>query len=180
MTDFIAQAVDPAKENPVFPSTLPVEVGLGIVLFILLYVFMAKVVVPRFEKLYTERQGRIEGRLDEAEALQAQAQQALENYQEEIHAAQTEAARIRDEARAEGNQVLAEVRAQAKAEADQLIMQTRAELETQRVQVKAELGPEVSRIAVELASRVLGESASDVEADARRRGTIDRFLAERG
>ncbi|SMD14052.1 F0F1 ATP synthase subunit B [Kibdelosporangium aridum] len=180
MFDFTAQAVDPSKESPVFPSTLPVEVPLGIALFIILYVFIAKVVVPRFEKLYTERQNRIEGRIDEAESLQAQAQQALENYQEQIHAAQAEAARIRDEARAEGNQVLAEVRAQAKAEADQLIMETRADLETQRVQVKAELGPEVSRIAVELASRVLGESAADVEADARRRGTIDRFLAERG
>nr|WP_052478605.1 hypothetical protein [Kibdelosporangium sp. MJ126-NF4]CEL19379.1 ATP synthase F0 sector subunit b [Kibdelosporangium sp. MJ126-NF4]CTQ94822.1 ATP synthase F0 sector subunit b (EC 3.6.3.14) [Kibdelosporangium sp. MJ126-NF4] len=85
---------------------------------------------------------------------------------------------VRDEARVEGNQVLAEVRAQAKAQADQLVMETRADLEIQRAQVRQELSPEVSRIAVELASRVLGESAADVETDARRRGTVDRFMAE--
>ncbi|ALG06170.1 F0F1 ATP synthase subunit B [Kibdelosporangium phytohabitans] len=177
LTSVLAAQAD--EQSPIFNPVALIEVPLGLVMFVILYLVIAKVVAPRFEKLYTERHNRIEGRVDEAETLQAQAQQALERYQAEIAATQAEAAGIRDEARAEGNQVLAEVRAQAKAQADQLVAETRADLEIQRAQVKQELEPEVTRIAVRLAGRVLGEPPADVEADARRRGTIDRFLAER-
>lgn len=166
---------DAADQSPIFNPVALVEVPLGLVLFLILYFVLAKIVTPRFEKLYEQRHARIEGRVDEAETMQAQAQQALERYQAAIAAAQAEAARIRDEARADGNEVLAEVRAQAKAEADQLVMQTRADLELQRAQVAQELEPEVTRIAVELAGRVLARPAADVAAEARRLGTIERF-----
>ncbi|ONI78588.1 ATP synthase F0 subunit B [Actinosynnema sp. ALI-1.44] len=158
-----------AAESPIFYSDLLIEVPLGLALFLILYLVLAKVVTPRFEKLYTERHTRVEGRIDEAEAMQAQAQQALERYQAQLVAAQAEAAGIRDQARAEGNEILVEARARAKAQADQLVAEARADLETQRARVKQELAAEVTRIAVELAGRVLNEYPADVEADMRRR-----------
>ena len=49
------------------------------------------------------------------------------------------------------------------------------QLDAQRAQIVAELRADLGRTAVELASKVVGESLED---EARRRGTVDRFLSE--
>jgi F-type H+-transporting ATPase subunit b len=53
------------------------------------------------------------------------------------------------------------------------VAQGRAQLEAQRAQIVAELRADLGRHAVELASRIVGESLED---EARTRGTVDRFL----
>ena len=49
------------------------------------------------------------------------------------------------------------------------------QLATQRQQLVNELRGQIGTLAVDLAGRVVGESLAE---DARRRGTVDRFLAE--
>ena len=50
-----------------------------------------------------------------------------------------------------------------------------AQLEAQRAQIVAELRADLGRVAVELASKVVGESLQD---DARQTRTVERFLAD--
>ena len=121
------------------------ELILGFVAFIILLLVLKKYVVPRFEAAYEERAKMIEGGIEKAEKAQAEAEEALAKYQAQLREARSEAAKIRDDARLEAEQI------------------------------KAELRADMGRNAVELASRIVGESLED---EARRRGTVDRFLAE--
>jgi F-type H+-transporting ATPase subunit b len=107
--------------------------------------------------------------------MQAEAKAALEQYRAQLAEARTEAAQIRDAARAEGQQILEEMRSQAQAESARIIARGEEQLTAQRQQVVSQLRAEIGTLAVELASRVVGESLAD---DARRSGTVDRFLAE--
>jgi F-type H+-transporting ATPase subunit b len=169
----ILAAEDPSKVNPVVPH--PAEIILGLVAFLLLLFVIKKFVSPRFEALYAERTAKIEGGIEKAEQAQAEAQRTLEQYKEQLAEARAEAARIRDDARAEGLQIIEELREQAQAESARIVAQGQHQLDAQRAQIVAELRADLGRTAVELASKVVGESLED---EARRRGTVDRFLNE--
>ena len=108
--------------------------------------------------------------------MQAEAKAALEQYRAQLAEARNEAAQIRDEARAEGQQILEELRAQAQrgVGADRRPA-ARSSWPAQRQQVVNELRGQIGTLAVDLAGRIVGESLAE---DARRRGTVDRFLAE--
>lgn len=169
----ILAAEDPSKVNPVLPHTS--EIILGLVAFLLLFFVIKKFVSPKFEALYAERTAKIEGGIEKAEQAQAEAQRTLEQYKEQLAEARAEAARIRDDARAEGLQIIEELREQAQAESARIVAQGQHQLDAQRAQIVAELRADLGRTAVELASKVVGESLED---EARRRGTVDRFLNE--
>ncbi|MGW1677760.1 F0F1 ATP synthase subunit B [Saccharopolyspora sp. NPDC002376] len=161
------------EHNPIIPE--PAEIVVGLIAFLLLLFVLWKFAVPRFEKIYAERSERIEGGIAKAEAAQAEAQRTLEQYKAQLAEARAEAARIRDDARAEGQQILEEMRAQAQTESERIVNQGQTALAHQRAQIVAELRSDLGRQAVELAGRVVGESLED---EARRRGTVDRFLDE--
>ncbi len=168
------QMVLAAEEvNPVIPHVS--EIILGLVGFLILLWLLKKFAVPRFEKLYEERTEKIEGGIEKAEKAQAAAEQALEQYKAQLAEARTEAAKIRDDARVEAEQIKEELRAEAQEEARRIVSQGEAQLQAQKAQIIAELRAELGRNSVELASRIIGESLED---EARRRGTIDRFLNE--
>jgi len=159
--------------NPVFPH--PAEIIVGLIAFGILLFVVWKFVVPRFEALYAERTAKIEGGIEKAEKAQAEAERALVKYQDQLAEARAESARIRDDARLEAEQIKAELHEQAQEEAARIVAQGRAQLEAQRAQIVAELRADLGRHSVELASRIVGESLED---ETRRRGTVDRFLAE--
>lgn len=159
--------------NPIIPE--PSEIILGLVAFLVLLFVLQKFAVPRFEKVYQERTEKIEGGIARAEEAQAEAQRTLEQYKSQLAEARAEAARIRDDARAEGQQIVEEMRAQAQAESERIVNAGQAQLTAQRAQIVAELRADLGRQAVDLASRIVGESLED---EVRRRGTVDRFLEE--
>jgi F-type H+-transporting ATPase subunit b len=161
------------EPSPVFPH--PSEIILGLVAFLLLLWVLWKYAVPRFEAAYKERAEKIEGGIKKAEDAQAKAEEALQQYTAQLAEARAESARIRDDARLEAEQIKDELRAQAQEEAARIVAQGRAQLEAQRAQIVAELRADLGRTAVELASRIVGESLED---EARRSGTVDRFLEE--
>ena len=158
---------------PVIPH--PGELIVGIISFVILYFLYKRYVVPRLENMLAERQRTIEGGIERAEAMQAEAKAALEQYRSQLAEARNEAAQIRDQARAEGQQILEELRAQANEEAARITARGEEQLATQRQQLVNELRGQIGTLAVDLAGRVVGESLAE---DARRRGTVDRFLAE--
>jgi F-type H+-transporting ATPase subunit b len=161
------------EHNPLLPPLG--EIIIGTIAFLIVLFVMMKFVAPQFEKAFVARRDAIEGGIDRAEAMQAEAKAALEQYRAQLAEARTEAAQIRDAARAEGQQILEEMRSQAQAESARIIARGEEQLTAQRQQVVSQLRAEIGTLAVELASRVVGESLAD---DARRSGTVDRFLAE--
>ncbi len=158
---------------PVIPH--PGELIVGIISFAILYVLYKRIVVPRLEAMLEQRQRAIEGGIERAEAMQAEAKAALEQYRAQLAEARSEAAQIRDQARAEGQQIIEELRVQAQEESARIVARGEEQLATARQQVVNELRGQIGTLAVQLAGQVVGESLAD---DARRSGTVDRFLAE--
>ncbi|HEY8372383.1 MAG TPA: F0F1 ATP synthase subunit B [Pseudonocardiaceae bacterium] len=162
-----------AGQSPLLPATY--DIVWSLVSLVIIGLVFWKKVLPAFQKVLAERTEKIEGGIARAEAAQAEAERALEQYRAQLAEARAEAARIRDDARAEGQRIIEEMRAQAQAEAERIVAQGQAQLAAQRAQIVAELRGDLGRMAVELAGRVVGESLED---EARRRGTVDRFLDE--
>ena len=160
-------------QNPLVPNLT--ELILGAFAFFLIFGVLAKVLVPRFSKMLEERTDKIEGGLQRAEEAQAEAGRTLEAYRAQLAEARHEAARLREEAREQGAQIIAEMREHASAEARRLIEAAHAQIEADRAQALQALKSEVGALAVDLASRVVGESLAD---EARQRRTVERFLAE--
>jgi F-type H+-transporting ATPase subunit b len=159
--------------NPLIPPWG--EIIIGLIAFAIVYFVFAKFVAPRFEQVFRARREAIEGGMERAEAMQAEAKAALEQYRAQLAEARGEAAQIRDQARAEGQQILEELRTQAQEESARIVARGEEQLAASRQQVINELRGQIGTLAVQLAGQVVGESLAE---DARRRGTVDRFLAE--
>lgn len=159
--------------NPLVPHIA--EIIVGLIAFGILYYFVAKFVVPRFEKSFAERTEAIEGGLAKAEVAQAEAAAALEQYQAQLADARGEAGQIREEARAQGSAILAEMRQQAQSESDRLVANAQAQIEAERAAAVASLHAEVGTLASQLAEKIVGEALSD---DERQQRVIDRFIAD--
>ncbi|MBF6172379.1 F0F1 ATP synthase subunit B [Nocardia blacklockiae] len=159
--------------NPLLPEVYDI-VWSVVVVAVIAFVFY-KYVIPRLSKVLDERSNKIEGGIAKAEAAQAEAQATLEQYQQQLAEARLEAARIREEARTQGTQILAQLRAEAQAEADRIVASGHAQLEAQRQQIVTELRSELGHTAVDLAEKIIGQSVSD---EAKQAASIDRFLTE--
>jgi F-type H+-transporting ATPase subunit b len=151
------------------------ELIASIVFALILTYIIAKVVVPRFEATYAERTEAIQGGMEKAERAQEQAEAALREYQAQLADARAEAGRIREDAKTQGTQILAEMREQAQAEAARIKASGEASLEAERNQLMTSLRNEIGGLATTLAGRIVGEAMTD---DERARRTVDRFLAD--
>jgi F-type H+-transporting ATPase subunit b len=68
-----------------------------------------------------------------------------------------------------------DIMAQAQEERDRIIAAGSEQLAAERQTIVRQLRTEVGTLAVSLAGKIVGESLED---EARRRGTVDRFLAD--
>lgn len=164
-----------AEHNPIIPIWQEIVVGLvafGILCFVLM-----KFVFPRMEETFRARVDAIEGGIKRAEEAQAEANRLLEQYKQQLAEARTEAASIRDEARADATGIREDILAKAREESDRIIAAGREALQTERQTIVRQLRAEIGSLAVDLAGRIVGES---LEEEARRRGTVERFLNEIG
>jgi F-type H+-transporting ATPase subunit b len=159
--------------NPLVPH--PIEIVLSLVVFGILYLAVRKWVVPSFEKTFAERTSAIEGGLAAAETKQAEADERLAELEQRLGEARHEAARIREEAREQGAQIVAEMREQAQVESARIVEHGKAQIEAERQQAVAALRAEVGTLATTLAGRIVGESLDD---DERSNRVVERFLED--
>jgi F-type H+-transporting ATPase subunit b len=159
--------------NPLVPNVW--EMGVVLVGFAVLFYIAVKFVVPMFEKTFAERSEAIEGGIAKAEKAQAEASAALEEYKQQLTDARAEANRIREEARAEGAQILADLKEKAAAESARITAQAHAAIQAERQAAVVSLRAEVGSLATTLAGRIVEESLSDDERASR---VVDRFLAD--
>ncbi|MFI7545789.1 F0F1 ATP synthase subunit B [Actinoplanes sp. NPDC049599] len=175
LTYLAAEAGEESVHNPIIP--IWEEIVVGTVAFAVLCFVLMKFVFPVMEKTFAARVDAIEGGIKRAEAAQAEANELLEQYRAQLSEARTEAARIRDEARADAEGIRQDVLAKAREESDRIIAAGRDQLAAQRESIVRELRAEVGTLAVDLASKIVGESLAD---EARSRGTVDRFISDLG
>lgn len=165
-------ATDLAAGNIIVPNgTFVVE----LVVFALVLLVLWRWVLPPVRKAMTDRQNLIQSQLEEGHVAAERLKQATVEYQEALAEARATAAGIRDEARSDAGTVRDGILSEANEQRDQVLAEGRAQLGADRQALVRELRGELGATAVELSGRILGES---LVAEARRRGTVERFLAE--
>ena len=173
MMNLAVAAAASGPTNPLIPSLT--EVVMGLIGFAVVFGGLGKILLPRIQKTLAERTDLIEGGLDRAEEAQKEASAVLDQYREQLREARQEAGRLREEAREQGAQIVAEMREQAQAEAARLVQAAHAQIDADRQQALNALRTQVGELATDLASRIVGESLAD---EARSSRVVDRFLDE--
>jgi F-type H+-transporting ATPase subunit b len=152
----LAQETAAEERNPILPATN--ELFWGAVAFFLLLFLMYRTVWPQVNKAYQDRRANIEGKLEQAEKDRAEAEKLLERYRERLAAAEDETQRILEEARANAERVRKDLLAKADADAERQLERARQAIRSERDQAIRQLRGEVGTLAVELATRVVGDS----------------------
>lgn len=153
----------------------PYDVVWSLVVFLIVFLLFWKFVLPKFQEVLAEREDKIKGGIERAQAAQAEAKAALEKNNAQLAEARAEAAQIREDARAKGKEIEAEHREKAEAEARRIVEAGEKQLLASREQVVAELRNELGQNSINLAENLLGQELSD---STRRSNTIDQFLSE--
>jgi F-type H+-transporting ATPase subunit b len=172
MSAEILTAQEGGTNNFLIPNaTIIVELLIFLVIFWVIW----RYAVPPLKRAMTERQEMIRRQIEESQQARTRLQEAEARYSEALAEARVEAAKIRETARADAQEIKDEMRQQAEQEVARIRQRGEEQLATQRGQVVRELRSELGELAVALAGRIVGESLAD---DARRAGTVDRFLDE--
>lgn len=153
-TELLDQAAEEVK-NPILPTVN--EMFWAAVFFILLWILMKYVLLPRIVGAMDGRADKVRGDLAAAEAAEAERVAKLEQYEAGLAGARAEAIAIIEAARAEGD---AERRTQiSAAEADVAAMKAEAaaEVAEAKARARAELTGSITDIAVGAASAVVGK-----------------------
>ncbi|MGH3720410.1 MAG: F0F1 ATP synthase subunit B [Pseudonocardiaceae bacterium] len=146
-----------------------------LVIFLIVLGVIWRYVAPPVKRAMGERQEMVRRQIHESEQAGKRLAEAQARYSEALAQARVEAAKIRESARADAQEIKDEMRQQAEQEVARIRERGAEQLANQREQVVRELRGELGRLAVTLAGRIVGESVAD---DARRAGTVDRFLDE--
>ena len=150
------EAAQEESRNPILPAWN--ELIWGAVAFFVLLFLMYRTVWPQVNKAYQDRRANIEGKLEQAEKDRDEAETLLERYKQRLAAAKDETQRILEEARANAERVRKDLLAKADADAERQLERARQAIRSERDQAIRQLRGEVGTLAVELATRVVGES----------------------
>lgn len=159
--------------NPLIPESY--DIIWSSVCFLVILVIFWRVILPRMKKLLDERSAAIEGNIEKANSAKSEAESVLEQYRAQLAEARAEAGAIRDQARQDGQRILAELKEQASAEAARITAHAQVQIEAERQAALVSLRTEVGSLALDLASGVIGESLKE---DKRSAALVDRFLAD--
>ncbi|WP_435300530.1 F0F1 ATP synthase subunit B [Timonella sp. A28] len=147
-------------------------IGSAVVMAVIGFFFYKKI-LPTFTAILDERTAKIEGGLLHAEEAQAEANNLLAQYKEQLSEARAEAARIREDARTEATGIVADARVKATSEAERINDNAKRQIEAERQAAAVSLRNDVGALATELASKIVGESLEDA---ARQSRVVERFL----
>jgi F-type H+-transporting ATPase subunit b len=146
-----------------------------LIVFVVIMWVLWKFVIPVVTQAAAEREEKLRTQRDDA----AQAKSSAESTESELKAlmaeARADAARVREEAREQGAQIIAEMREQAQTESTRIVEHGKAQIEAERQQAVTSLRAEVGALATGLAGRIVGESLED---EARQSRVVERFLAD--
>ena len=163
-------AAEKKSNNPIIPSGTFIFELIG---FFLILWFIYKKVVPIVSGAMTKRQELIRSQIEDSAAAKARSEAAEAEYKQAVADTRTNAARVLEEARAQGQQIIVEMTSKAKEDAERISKANEARMETERQLLVAQLRAEVGELAVELATRIVGHELSN---DARQRQLVDDFI----
>jgi F-type H+-transporting ATPase subunit b len=140
------------------------EPGLAIwtvVTFLLLVFVLGKFAWKPIMAMLQERESTIRQALDEARQARQDSESLLEQNRAILADARNQASDILDKARQASEQRRGELTAAARKEAEELLTRSREEIQREKRQAIRELRGEAADLAINAASRVVGEGLDD-------------------
>jgi F-type H+-transporting ATPase subunit b len=168
----ILAAAEAAHPNPLLPQWN--ELIWGLATFVIVFTLLHKLALRPLHLLLAERSANIDGKLEQAARDRTKAQQLQEQYEQQLADAHAEAQRLVTEALANAGRLERELLGEAEEHAARILQQAKDTIEGERDRALQSLRGELSGLAVDLASRVLGESL-DREHQLR---LVDQYLDE--
>ena len=144
-----------------------------LVIFLVFLWLLTVLVVRPVQKVMKERADLLRQQAESADAARERMRAAQARYEQALHEARAEAARIREEAREKGQQIIDEATRAAQAEADRALAEGRARLDAERDGLVGELRATIATLALDLAGKLAGEPVGD---SAQWRNTVDPFV----
>ena len=148
--------------NVIFDGTYTNQVAWLLLTFVLLYVVVSRLVVPRVTTVLEEREEKIAGDLDAAERLRGEAEGVREAYEVSINEAKLKAQQTLAEAKEAAKADLSK----AQAELDAKLLADAAAAEERIAAAKAEALAGLEGIAADVAADMVAKlGGGDVKAD---------------
>ena len=149
------------------------EIVVGFIAFGVLVFIIGKYVWPSLVRSHDQDVTRLRDGMERAQSEYDDAQAQLERSRARLAEVDNEAARIRDDARADAERIKSDLADNASDEAERIKAQGRQSVDASRARTVSELRSEVGAGSVELARRIVAASLSDDTAKSR---SVDSFL----
>lgn len=159
--------------SPIFSVNLGLVIWTW-VLFLLTLGILAWKVFPFIAGGLEERQRKIQGAIDEAQAEREEARKLLAEQREALEAARREAHELIEKGRTTAESVRKEILAEAREQQQQFLADARREIDAEREQLREDIRHETVEIALSAAERLI---RTRLDAEENRRLVRD-FLAE--
>ncbi len=131
------------------------ELFYGFISFVIVYFVLAKFAFPKLNQVLEDRSAAIQGKMEEAERVRAEADAVKGQYQDQLQDAKGEANRIIEEAKSTAESLRRDIVAKAEAEAQAIVSRAQSEVANERDRVLQELRSEVGTLSVQLASKIV-------------------------
>src|SRR4051794_21984931 len=161
----------PQLESHTFPS----QIFWLVVSFVLLYWLMAKLVLPRIEKIIEERRNRLDEDLEKAAQMKSEAEAVILAYQKALADARAGAQAVVKETTDRLAAEAAERQRAATAEINQRTGEAESRIETAKREALGQVRDIAVDVAKAAAARLTGAEVPDAEA----RGAVDAAMGGR-
>jgi F-type H+-transporting ATPase subunit b len=169
MTTTLLAAVDLNPFKPQFGLYVWVTLA-----FLIVFYVLASKVFPKLEETLAERERRIKGSLEAAEATKAEAEKLLAEYRAQVSQIREEAARITEEARASAEALRKDLLTKAESEAREVVTKAQEQLNAERDRVIGELQRQLATWSAEIAAKIVEREINPET----HRDLVDSFIRE--
>ncbi len=166
----LAAEVGGEAKNPILPE--PHELFWGAISFAALYCLIRYVLLPPVQRVMNDRAATLQADRDAADAAKAKVATASSELDDQLAGVRAEASATIDEARSEAEAERQRLLARAEREVSAMKEIAETEIAREREEAVASLRPEVAKLAVGAASKVMNRQ---INVDAAR-PIIDRYL----
>lgn len=159
------------------PSLLSINPGLiiwTIIIFVLLLILLRKIAWGPLLNALNSREESIKNSLDNAEKLNLEAQQLIEQNKKNLAEANAKSMEIINQAKDMAAKLGDELKQKANEDAKKIIEQAKAEIEQQKNSAMDDLRDKISDIAIDAAEKIISET---LDKDKQKK-LVDEFLSK--
>lgn len=164
------------KFPPFDASTFTSQLFWLAITFILLYIFLSRVFLPKIGNVIEERKGKIASDIDDAARMKSEADESVLEAEKQLATARAEARASAEKTRAEIDERISEASAAKAAELDAKLSEAEGRID----QLKTQAMASVSGIAVETTASILsrlGTKATKTEINAAVKKSVDEVVS---